>query len=157
MSRHVRLYVCLSVCCMTFDSTQGRSPWWVLLDGAGLWLSQWTLDLLLLRRNPLWFQPLGKAAHQDDFFKALFCSLPSLPSLYPQSDFSRSCTQIFVFSNSRVPSVCLSFSHPTHSWLCFRITYHMHGSGTQVFCMMHQWSYLSQQRPGFPLTSLLAS
>ena len=49
-----------------------------------------------------------------------------------------------------MPSVCLSFSHPTHApGSDSVITYHTCGSGTQVFCIICQWSYLSQQRPSF--------
>lgn len=46
---------------------------------------------------------------------------------------------------------CLSVFQSSHirSWHCFYIAYHICGSGTQVFCTVHQRSYFSQQRPSF--------
>ena len=76
-------------------------------------------------------QPLGKAAHQDGFFKAFFFSLPSLPSLCSQSD-----SQGFAFSalfsliaGCRL-SVCLSVI--PHTLLAL-----------VLYCLAHVWVWHS--------------
>lgn len=66
-------------------------------------------------KKSLWFAAAWERSTSGWLFQGFLLLPPHHPIPLLSIRFPRSCSQSFVFFNSRVLSVCLSFSHPTHA------------------------------------------